>query len=108
MSPIELFWTAKDIQIYRYTDASICVIGRSEKYKSWVLQKAKEISEPRHSTDFRTVRGGVSPNDYNIICCIFINQLSKRSFRGVRPNDYDITYHHHHHPKTSYVTGYLL
>ena len=57
MSPIELFWTAKDIQIYRYTDASICVIGRSEKYKSWVLQKAKEISEPRHSTDFRTVFG---------------------------------------------------
>ena len=32
-------------------------VGRSEKYKGCIFQKAKEISEPRHSTDFRTVFG---------------------------------------------------
>ena len=32
-------------------------LGRSEKYKSCIFQKAKEISEPRHSTDFGTVFG---------------------------------------------------
>ena len=32
-------------------------IGWSEKHKSWKMQKYRADSEPRHSTDFRTIFG---------------------------------------------------
>ena len=34
-----------------------CTLGWSEKYKSWKMQKYQADSEPRHSTDFRTIFG---------------------------------------------------
>ena len=33
----------------------VCVLGWSEKHKSWKMQKYRADSEPRHSTDFRTI-----------------------------------------------------
>ena len=32
-----------------------CVLGWSEKHKSWKMQKARADSKSRHTTDFRTV-----------------------------------------------------
>ena len=32
-------------------------LGWSEKHKSWKMQKYQADSEPRHSTDFRTIFG---------------------------------------------------
>ena len=32
-------------------------LGWSEKHKSWKMQQFKADSEPRHSTDFRTIFG---------------------------------------------------
>ena len=32
-----------------------CSLGWSEKHKSWKMQKYRADSEPRHSTDFRTI-----------------------------------------------------
>ena len=34
-----------------------CTLGWSEKHKSWKMQQFKADSEPRHSTDFRTIFG---------------------------------------------------
>ena len=34
-----------------------CTLGWSEKHKSWKMQQVKADSEPRHSTDFRTIFG---------------------------------------------------
>ena len=36
---------------------SCCSLGWSEKHKSWKMQKVGVDSEPRHSTDFRTIFG---------------------------------------------------
>ena len=33
------------------------LLGWSEKHKSWKMQKYRADSEPRHSTDFRTIFG---------------------------------------------------
>ena len=33
------------------------ILGWSEKHKSWKMQQVKADSEPRHSTDFRTIFG---------------------------------------------------
>ena len=33
------------------------ILGWSEKHKSWKMQQFKADSEPRHSTDFRTIFG---------------------------------------------------
>ena len=41
----------------RYLTLTTPSLGRSEKYQSWNLQKSGVDSEPRHSTDFRTVFG---------------------------------------------------
>ena len=46
----------RPISTYLHSDGR-CRVGRSEKYKSCNFQKAEEDSEPRHSTDFRTVFG---------------------------------------------------
>ena len=37
--------------------ASRSPLGWSEKHKSWKIQQFKADSEPRHSTDFRTIFG---------------------------------------------------
>ena len=34
-----------------------CKVGWSEKHKSWKMQKNRADSEPRHSTNFRTIFG---------------------------------------------------
>ena len=33
----------------------LCALGWSEKHKNWKMQKYRADSEPRHSTDFRTI-----------------------------------------------------
>ena len=43
-------------RLYRYILIYIaCLIGWSEKQKSWKMQKARADSKSRHTTDFRTV-----------------------------------------------------
>ena len=38
-----------------YADSFGYALGWSEKHKNWKMQKYRADSEPRHSTDFRTI-----------------------------------------------------
>ena len=50
--------TADNLAAQGYLDTFIySTVGWSEKHKSWKMQQFKADSEPRHSTDFRTIFG---------------------------------------------------
>ena len=53
-------WLIDDFTLHaaqKVVPADTCVLGWSEKHKSWKMQQFKADSELRHSNDFRTIFG---------------------------------------------------
>ena len=55
MPPDRLGWCGNILATIIHRN--IYILGWTEKHKSWKMQKYWADSEPRHSTDFRTIFG---------------------------------------------------